>query len=103
VIFRLIGCKFSAHRIESRRAIPETIRVIMRTTLDIDQDVLLAVKELARYRRTTAGKVLSDLARKALSSSEKPQVRNGVPLMPRRPEGSPRMTMEMVNALRDEE
>ena len=38
----------------------------MRTTLDIDDDVLIAAKELARREGATAGKVLSDLARKAL-------------------------------------
>lgn len=40
----------------------------MRTTLDIDDDVLEAAKELAREEKTTAGKVLSDLARQALST-----------------------------------
>jgi hypothetical protein len=39
----------------------------MRTTLDIDDDVLLAAKELAAIRRTTAGQVISDLARQALT------------------------------------
>lgn len=38
----------------------------MRTTLDIADDVLLAARELARRRRSTAGKVLSDLARRGL-------------------------------------
>jgi hypothetical protein len=38
----------------------------MRTTLDIDDDVLLAAKELARREGATAGQVLSRLARKAL-------------------------------------
>lgn len=38
----------------------------MRTTLDIDDDVLRAAKELARREGATTGKVLSDLARKAL-------------------------------------
>jgi len=38
----------------------------MRTTLDIDDDVLLAVKELARRQRGTAGAVLSELARQGL-------------------------------------
>lgn len=38
----------------------------MRTTLDIDDDVLQAAKELAQAERKTAGKVLSDLARKGL-------------------------------------
>ena len=74
----------------------------MRTTLDIDEDVLVAAKEIAARQRTTADKVLSDLARQGLSISHQ-LVRNGVPLMPRGPSGSRRVTMEMVNALRDEE
>jgi hypothetical protein len=74
----------------------------MRTTLDVDDDVLQAVKEIAANRRTTAGKVLSDLARKALTSRASGRERNGVPLMPRRPKGSKRPTMEAVNRLRDE-
>jgi hypothetical protein len=59
----------------------------MRTTLDVDDDVLQAVKELAANRGTTAGRVLSDLARKALLPAELPEIRNGVLLMPRRPKG----------------
>jgi hypothetical protein len=74
----------------------------MRTTLEIDDDVLQAAKEIAANRRTTAGRVLSDLARKALQPSEEQKNRNGVPTMPRRPEGSARPTMETVNRLRDE-
>src|SRR5437763_564079 len=38
----------------------------MRTTLDIDSDVLQGAKELAEHRRTTAGKILSELARNGL-------------------------------------
>ena len=37
----------------------------MRTTLNLDDDVLSAVKELARLRGSTAGQVLSALARHA--------------------------------------
>jgi hypothetical protein len=40
----------------------------MRTTLSIDDDVLLAVKERARRENRTAGAVLSDLARQALTN-----------------------------------
>ena len=40
----------------------------MRTTLDIDDDVLQAVKERARRANTTAGQVISELARHALSA-----------------------------------
>jgi hypothetical protein len=75
----------------------------MRTTLDLDDDVLQAAKELAAARGTTAGKVLSELARKALTPPRAARVRNGVPLLPRRPAGAPRPTMALVNRLRDAE
>lgn len=39
----------------------------MRTTLSIDDDVLYAVQERARREKRTAGQVLSDLAREALT------------------------------------
>jgi len=39
----------------------------MRTTLDIDDDVLTAAKELAKAQNATAGEVISELARKALT------------------------------------
>ncbi len=42
----------------------------MRTTLDIDDDVLQAAKERARMQRTTTGRVVSDLVRRALTTRE---------------------------------
>ncbi|MGQ0744887.1 MAG: CopG family transcriptional regulator [Acidimicrobiales bacterium] len=39
----------------------------MRTTLRLDDDVLIAVKERARRENRSAGEVLSDLARVALT------------------------------------
>jgi hypothetical protein len=74
----------------------------MRTTLSIDDDILEAVKEIASNRGATAGSVLSDLARKALEPAAPALVRNGVPLLPRRPVGSPKPTLALVNRLRDE-
>jgi len=41
----------------------------VRTTLDIDDDVLLAAKERARRERRSAGSVLSQLARLGLTAS----------------------------------
>jgi hypothetical protein len=41
----------------------------MRTTLDIDDDVLGAARELARREKKTAGRVISELARRALAAS----------------------------------
>ncbi|MGE0444354.1 MAG: CopG family transcriptional regulator [Vicinamibacterales bacterium] len=75
---------------------------VVRTTIDLDPDILLAVKEIAALRATTAGKVLSDLARKALEPAASGGERNGVPLLPRRPHGAPRPTLALVNRLRDE-
>ena len=40
----------------------------MRTTLNIADDVLYAVKERARREKRSAGEVLSDLARDALTT-----------------------------------
>jgi len=39
----------------------------MRTTLDIDNEILEAVKEIARRSGESAGRVLSELARQALT------------------------------------
>jgi len=75
--------------------------VSMRTTLNIDEDVLQAAKELAAVRGLTAGRVISDLARTALAPSRPARTRNGVPLLPPRPSGAPRPTMKLVNDLRD--
>jgi len=75
----------------------------MRTTLDLDDDVLQAIKEIGSMHKKTAGQVLSELARKALAPAvpSRARVRNGVPLLPTRP-GAPIMTMADVNRLRDE-
>lgn len=43
----------------------------MRTTLDIDDDVLFAAKELAAHEKSSAGRVISHLARLSLNRSEK--------------------------------
>ena len=43
----------------------------MRTTLDIDDHVLLAAKDLARRQRKSAGEVLSDLARQGLQGERR--------------------------------
>jgi hypothetical protein len=49
----------------------------MRTMLDIDDDVLAAAIELACGQKTTAGKVISGLARSALSSPASQQAPSG--------------------------
>ena len=73
----------------------------MRTTIAIDDDVLTAAKAIARQRRHTVGKVVSELARKSLRPPKTSGERNGVPLLPARESGVI-VTLEIVNALRDE-
>jgi hypothetical protein len=74
----------------------------MRTTLAIDDDVLVAAKGLASQQRKSLGEVISDLARQALRPrARRGDTRNGVPLLPMRAGASP-VTLELVNQLRDE-
>jgi hypothetical protein len=74
----------------------------MRTTLDLDEDVLGVAKELAAQKRVSTGKIVSDLMRQALAPKKAPRMRNGVPLLEPRPGARP-ITLELVNELRDEE
>jgi len=70
----------------------------VRTTLDIDDDVLCAAKELAAIQKTSTGKVISDLARAALRrrSVVASRTRNGLPLLPGRRK---LVTVEQVDRL----
>ena len=77
----------------------------MRTTLDIEDDVLQAAKELAQREGGTAGKVISTLARRGLAASprqpKKPSnSRSGVPLLPSRGEV---VTLKRLQHLMDKE
>jgi hypothetical protein len=80
---------------------------MMRTTLDIDPEVLQAAKELARQQHRTAGEVLSDLARQGLraaaapSSIDKESPPSFFGFRPFSPRGTP-VTNEMIDRLRDE-
>ena len=48
----------------------------MRTTLDIDDDVLQAARDLARRKKKTAGAIISELARQALGATPAPPRRH---------------------------
>jgi len=77
------------------------IEASLRTILDIEDDVLLAAREIARQQRLSMGKVLSDLARQTLTRRTAASTRHGVPLFPTAPHGGV-VTLELVNQLRDE-
>ena len=74
----------------------------VRTTLDIDDDVLALVRARAEHERIPIGRVLSALARAALQpATMSPAVRNGLPVLPSSGDRRP-VTLEIVNQLRDE-
>lgn len=78
----------------------------MRTTLNISDDVLMAVRERARREKRSVGEVISDLARSALlASSTAGEVAEGGAFygfepLPRR--GSV-VSNELIDALREDE
>jgi hypothetical protein len=74
----------------------------MRTTLDIDDDVLSAAKELAETQETTAGKVISDLVRTALTQPLGAGVtyHHGFPVLPKR---GGIVTTELINRLAEDD
>lgn len=76
--------------------------IVLRTTLDIDTDVLQAARELAEAHGQTIGQVVSALARKGLEAPRAAGVRNGVPLFAPRRSVGPKPTMKLVNELRDD-
>jgi hypothetical protein len=73
----------------------------MRTTLSIDDDVLAIAKALACRQNRSIGAVISELARNAMYLPPSGERRNGIPLLPT-PKGSAPVTLEIVNAMRDE-
>lgn len=77
----------------------------MRTTVNLDEDVLLAVQERARREKRTAGDVLSDLARQALTAQQHPrdgagEGRHGFQPLPRR---GAAVSNALIDRLRDDE
>jgi hypothetical protein len=73
----------------------------MRTTLSLDDDVLIAARAIARQQHRSIGEVVSDLARRALPRPRCSMMRNGIPLLSL-PYDRAVVTFETVNALRNE-
>ncbi len=85
----------------------------MRTTLNLADDVLFAVKERSRREKRSAGEVLSDLAREALTASGRrdlgrrgagevaePESFYGFEPLPHR---GPAISNELIDRLREDE
>ncbi len=82
----------------------------MRTTLDIDDDVLFAAKEIAAKERKTAGKILSEFFRRAIQTADSSPLarkegqtyplKNGIPILPSRGEV---VTLAHIQRIMEEE
>jgi hypothetical protein len=76
----------------------------MRTTLDIEDDVLLAAKDMARREGLTAGQIISRLARLALTTrvdrQPSPPTVSGFRPLPAR---GAMVSNDQVNSLRESE
>jgi len=72
----------------------------MRTTLQIDNDVLRAARSLAQAERKTVGQVISELARQGLRPRHEDAESSGFPVFDVPPEAIP-ITLEMVQEAED--
>jgi hypothetical protein len=73
----------------------------MRATLEIDDDVVAAARELAANQRRSLGSVISELARRGLTPA-RVEVEGDLPVI-RVPAGTPAITPEMVRRALDED
>ncbi len=73
----------------------------MRTTLELDDDVLAAARELAAEGRRSLGAVISDLARRGLTPA-RIEADGDLPVI-RVPAGTPAITPQMVRRALDED
>jgi hypothetical protein len=73
----------------------------VRTTLDLDEDVVLAARELAAAERRSLGSVISELARRGMTPASV-SVDDDLPVI-RVPAGSAPITPNMVRRALDED
>ena len=74
----------------------------MRTTLEIEDDVLEVAKDMAKHRSLSLGKAVSLLMRKAITPAQsETTLRNGIRVITRTQDAKP-VTLDVVNQLRDE-
>lgn len=75
----------------------------VRTTVDLDEDLLRVAKALAQEREQSLGHVLSDLVRRGLQPTGKGNARHGViPILPRKAGAGP-VTSQAVKELLEAE
>ncbi len=74
----------------------------MRTTLDIEEDMLEVARSLAKHRRMSLGKAVSDLIRKSIHPPMRDQLANNGLRVIARGDDAKAVTLDIVNKLRDE-
>ncbi|NJK62630.1 MAG: CopG family transcriptional regulator [Synechococcaceae cyanobacterium SM2_3_1] len=74
----------------------------MRTTVSIDDDLLLAAKALASQRQVSVGRVLSDLIRKGLSAEAQVEPGSGGFPVFKIPANARPITLDTVKKAEDE-
>ena len=74
----------------------------MRTTLNLDDDVMEIVRRYSEARSLALGKAASELVRKGFSTPTPTRVVNGIVVFDV-PPGSPRITSERVKELESEQ
>jgi hypothetical protein len=82
----------------------------MRTTLDLDEDVFLHVRQQAQAERTSIGKTVSRLLRERFQASRQVALpaadgygfvyRNGIPILPQR---GKKLTLDTIEQIIDEQ
>jgi Arc/MetJ family transcription regulator len=73
----------------------------MRTTINLDDDVLTAVKQYAESRSVALGKAVSDLVRRGITASRPTRLKNGLHIVELPPD-SPVITLEKIREADDE-
>jgi hypothetical protein len=73
----------------------------MRTTLNLDEDVLEVVRHYAESRSLAMGKALGELVRRGLNAPMATKVVNGIHVVVLPPD-SPRVTTEQIKRLENE-
>jgi len=74
----------------------------MRSTLNLDDDILQELKRYADSRSVALGRAASDLIRRGLSSPVQTQTINGIQVVVL-PEGSPQIDSARVQSLLEDE
>ena len=73
----------------------------MRTTLELDDDLLATARQLSHQQGLTLGQLISELARQSLAARAPLKVRNGALLFEPKA-GAPKPDLRIVHKLRDE-